>query len=357
MTTSQSEEKEIVIPFEGFMVHIVYPENYIHGRPSRFYVQTGNGSRENVAFDSLELDALFLELKKRAEFGLRMKRAADEAVLSRPSTKVIFPEPSPLMRRIGAGTLRGEFKNVPPDTAPMTDYFKEQLDTPLSEENGDPPPFAKDDVDAQRAQLDYDKPSVIDQVTSDPSAIASDAHDFNGSSLDHIKSPLAGRHHMFSSTIKLKFDERIDKPELYEKPLAIATGFNPNASYQTLSKCICPACNGEGISLEAREFKKIFNQEVQYRLTQEDVNAMIFAGCLKDLTHFWNGSAWIVRKTFDKPTPEQVMEWAKADAVGLDTACINAITQNRLSAFGLSMRCKPCGGSGETLQFTGSIKK
>jgi hypothetical protein len=314
MTISQSEEKEIVIPFEGFMVHIVYPENYIHGKPSYFYVETGNGSGENVAVDSLALDDLFLELKTRADWGKESKRAAE------------YHMPS-VITQIGKGTDKPVPSDIALSTVLMTDYFKEQLGGPLGfPELIEKEPKAYPEVHRAAGQV-WGKTefSAVAEKENDKSVFSS-----NGNKLKLITTGL----------------EELGKDVGGGIPYGQMFIFQGKGLYVKTKSC--EVCDGTGYSKPALALLKVIQQEIQYNLSQREVDALVSADCLKSMTHYLSEGEWFLKSNAKTPTALEVMVLARKDEMFLDSHAINVIVKTRLKMFHVRAECSTCNGVGKT---------
>lgn len=227
----------------------------------------------------------------------------------------------------------------------------------ISEENGDPPPFDKDDVDAEKCQEQFDESLQTEEFHRLFKLISEDGLDVNkfkdyllGLAADKevpddILSPARNA---FLNNRHGKADDDLGLLSNHSKQhRAYMTQFRMKYAKQ----CTCPECNGDGLSVIASRFKSIFNQEIQYNLTEDDVKAMIFAGGLKSLTHYFAREKWNLFISLVIPTPEEVMKSAKTDFMLLDSICIHAVMMSRMKAFNMPTVCEACAGSGTILSY------
>ena len=279
------KDKIILVPFEGFLIHILFSPKVTL---NRFYVTLSDSTGERINHNSTTLDNLFFELKNRADWDKETKRAND------------YKMPS-VINQIGVGADKTKFTevsgNATQGTAPMSDYFKEQLGepnaAPLSEENVNPPPFDKTDITPQTFIVNKLLEGAQDGIH------ASRTFAQGGSSL-YIK---AHR---------------------------------------------CDTCSGTGDSNEATRLRMIFNQEIKYRLTQRDVDALVNSGCLLGMTHTLHGNKRVLNPVARVPTPEEVMFLATKDKTLLSNRAIDVIIKSRLKFFNVPSECSACNGTSQT---------
>ena len=233
----------------------------------------------------------------------------------------------------------------------------------ISEENGDPPPFDKNDVDAAKCQeqlaesLQTEEFHQLFKLVSEKGLDVNKFKDYlvglaaDKEVADDLLSParnafLTNRPAKANGSLGLGF-----MPEFTGNPANNPTGRTIKLGIKYAKECTCPECNGDGLSVIANRFKSIFNQEIQYNLTEDDVKAMIFAGGLKSLTHYFAREKWNVFINLMIPTPEEVMKSAKTDWMLLDSVCVNAVMMSRMKAFDLPTVCEVCIGSGTVLSY------
>ena len=101
------------------------------------------------------------------------------------------------------------------------------------------------------------------------------------------------------------------------------------------------------IRQEATRLADYFNRSWNHHLDQDDVNALVEGGRLKDLTHdFIPGRGWVSKPDFSTPTAEQVNLWSLY-GFGHDSINEWICTKAKLIRLGLDPCCSHCGGSGE----------
>ena len=117
----------------------------------------------------------------------------------------------------------------------------------------------------------------------------------------------------------------------------------------------CPFCEGSGYNEETKKIKDdwygFYDQEKKwcYKITQDEVDALVEAGRLMDFTHIFTNGNWIKKDPEYKPIAAEVNEWAKIgfghDAINC-MICVEARAK-RLGVWGENGLCEHCGGSGE----------
>jgi hypothetical protein len=307
MTTENIIQKVVEIPFEGLLIKVTYPQEFIEQTNTRHHVTVLDSQGMEVHFLSSNLPALFLELKTKTDWAKEGKRAQEYVMPS-------------VIEQIGVGAdafvdyrprFSAQFVNPPVvSLAPVVSF----LCDPVLER----------------------VPKWANQPTEEKSG---------GSPIDsYIESHRAEHDRFVESLISASNDGLTTNTG----PQGVA--LDPEAKYQTVSMCECIVCNGDGYSVQAKQIKKRFDLELKHKLTQGDVLAMVADGCLKSLTHCHNGQEWVVNSALRTPTSEEVMAWAENDAIGFDSSCISAVVKYRLSLFGMSDQCQVCKGTGQTLQ-------
>jgi len=84
------------------------------------------------------------------------------------------------------------------------------------------------------------------------------------------------------------------------------------------------------------------------KLVQEEIDALIERGRLRDFTHTWTkADGWQPKKDVKNPTPDEVAVWA-ANGMGHDAVNRGICIETRAKRFGIDdLDCKKCDGSGE----------
>lgn len=229
----------------------------------------------------------------------------------------------------------------------------------MSEQNGNPPPFDKGDVDAVKCQEQFVESLQTEEFHQLFKLISEKGLDVNKFK-DYLVELAADKKvadDLLSPSRNAFLTSRPVKADGSPTSLLPLKRDYENNSYTTRSgmkytkKCTCPKCNGDGLSVIANRFKSIFKQEIQYSLTEDDVKAMIFAGGLKSLTHYFAREKWNIFINLAIPTPQEVMKSAETDWMLLDSVCIHAVTMSRMKAFNIPTVCETCEGSGIILSY------
>jgi len=115
----------------------------------------------------------------------------------------------------------------------------------------------------------------------------------------------------------------------------------------------CPFCEGLGLNAETRKIHddwydfKLTGRRWVNNITQDEVDALVENGRLKDFTHhFVKGDGWGKNDPPTHPTAEQVNEWSQR---GLGHDGINRMicVEARAKRLGVYGECEHCHGDGE----------
>lgn len=121
----------------------------------------------------------------------------------------------------------------------------------------------------------------------------------------------------------------------------------------------CSECGGNGYHPDAQRVVNTFyphqchsigvpaSEAWNDKVTQDEVQALVDANRLHDLTHHWTpGEGWKRNDPANVPTAEEVNAWQRGRSLGHD--CINRmiLIEARLARLGLPKNCPTCGGNG-----------
>jgi len=296
MTTKETFSKIIKFPYEGFIITVSYPKTFIDGLDMRHLINVEDMKGNAVIFDSEDIAQLLIELKNRADFAVENKRANDYAMPS-------------VINQIGVGTDKA---NIKPKFHAYSAF------PPATKENRNGSPFD----------------SFIDFQTSGFEV----SPDFKS----YPHQPNFNNSRFFT---KLEDGSILTPPTNAELTSALV---HPTATANKKDK-VCLKCNGDGYSMEAKRLKDLFYQEIQYKLTESDITALISAGCLKDLTHYHNGSGWVPNAGLEVPTLAQVRQHVQQNILALDSRAANVVIKNRMELYSLNAECSKCKGSGQNV--------
>lgn len=124
----------------------------------------------------------------------------------------------------------------------------------------------------------------------------------------------------------------------------------------------CSVCDGSGYSAETVQIEKDWydfantGRKWCYKLEQVEVDALVEAGRLRDLTHkFTPGAGWVRIEPPPNITPEMVNAWARS---GMRHDAINRwiCVEARAKARGVWGNCPVCDGDGE-IWFSAKVKE
>ena len=109
----------------------------------------------------------------------------------------------------------------------------------------------------------------------------------------------------------------------------------------------------DAIVREGQRLADLFNGSWCYHLTQDDVNALLEAGRLKDLTHTWTREAgWQPIEPPVAPTAEQVNEWSLT-GLGHDGINSMVVVRARCKREGFDATCPTCKGHSSLEKYEG----
>jgi hypothetical protein len=97
---------------------------------------------------------------------------------------------------------------------------------------------------------------------------------------------------------------------------------------------------------EARRLAGMWNQQWCHHLSQQDVDALVAEGRLRDLTHRWDRETRRWEPAGHAPTAAEVNEWSLR-GMGHDSSNQWTVVGAELERQGLSDRCANCNGSGD----------
>lgn len=98
------------------------------------------------------------------------------------------------------------------------------------------------------------------------------------------------------------------------------------------------------IHREAVRLAALWNGQWGHHLSQDDVDALVDAGRLMDLTHAWDAERrWQPKDPPVRPTAEQVNEWSLRGR-GHDSINASVVIAARCARVGVATRCATCDG-------------
>jgi hypothetical protein len=106
---------------------------------------------------------------------------------------------------------------------------------------------------------------------------------------------------------------------------------------------------------EAQRLIGMWNQQWSHHLNQDDVDALVEAGRLRDLTHTWDANREPRFQPIDPPvklTPEIVNDW-HTRGMGHDAINQMYVLRARAARDGLSLTCSNCEGHGSLEAYPG----
>lgn len=116
----------------------------------------------------------------------------------------------------------------------------------------------------------------------------------------------------------------------------------------------CEACDGEGMNPATREVSRSFydfehtGKRWDSKITEDEVDALIARGRLRDLTHEWVDDEWRSKGT--RPTADEVNAWhgGRGRGAGLGHDGINRwiLVETRAKRLGVYGHCDACVGKG-----------
>lgn len=115
-------------------------------------------------------------------------------------------------------------------------------------------------------------------------------------------------------------------------------------------KSIAGGTDEGAVSYEARRMCGLWNGRWMHHLTQDDVDVLLDAGRLMDLTHdHAPGKGWQPKDPPVRPTAEQVNRWS-LQGMGHDSINQWVVTKAEAKRNGESDSCAVCGGDGESFR-------
>ena len=117
-----------------------------------------------------------------------------------------------------------------------------------------------------------------------------------------------------------------------------------------------PDFYGSGEAAIAREAQRLadhFNSGWLHHLNQDDVDALVDAGRLHDLTHTWTREdGWQQKEPYFPPTAAEVNEWSLS-GLGHDSINAHVVIRARCEREGIAETCPTCGGHGSVEKYEG----
>lgn len=114
----------------------------------------------------------------------------------------------------------------------------------------------------------------------------------------------------------------------------------------------CPSCDGTGMGAEAKRLHDDWHDHAGTgrrwcdKLDEDDVQALLDAGRLRDLTHTWTReSGWQRRADGHVPTPAEVNAWAQS-GMGHDGLNQWVCVTERCARADIIVECLRCSGKG-----------
>lgn len=114
--------------------------------------------------------------------------------------------------------------------------------------------------------------------------------------------------------------------------------------------------DGDAVNQEARRLIGMWNKQWSHHLNADDVQALVDAGRLYDLTHtFTPGKGWRRNESKNIPTPDEVNAWS-IEGIGHDSINQWVVVSAECKRRGVPESCDKCSGTG-TLWPSEEIKK
>lgn len=114
-----------------------------------------------------------------------------------------------------------------------------------------------------------------------------------------------------------------------------------------------PETFNQHVQVEAERLAEVFNSAWSYHLSQEDVDVLVEAGELHELTHeFVRGEGWVPKTPAPSLTAEAVNEALLTSLSGSST-CAYVCIQARCNKAGVPVLCGTCDGTGFVEKFVG----
>jgi hypothetical protein len=109
----------------------------------------------------------------------------------------------------------------------------------------------------------------------------------------------------------------------------------------------------DAIVREARQLADMWNNQWSHHLGQADVDALVAAGRLYDLTHTWvRGEGWTPIEPAPQVTAEQVNTWSLR-GMGHDSINCWVVVRAACERLGVEETCSYCGGHGSIEKYEG----
>jgi hypothetical protein len=107
------------------------------------------------------------------------------------------------------------------------------------------------------------------------------------------------------------------------------------------------------IAMEGQRLAELFNSQWSHHLTQDDVDALVEAGRLMDLTHTWTReNGWQAKEPAVHPTAAEVNEWSLR-GFGHDGINAYVVVKARCEREGVAVTCSTCDGHGSFEAYEG----
>lgn len=117
--------------------------------------------------------------------------------------------------------------------------------------------------------------------------------------------------------------------------------------------CDSAALAEAAITREAQRLAALWNGQWSHHLNQEDVNALVADGRLRDFTHTWTrGEGWQEKSPPVVPAAAQVNEWS-LHGMGHDSINASICVSARCKREGYDDTCPACGGHGSVEKYPG----
>lgn len=109
----------------------------------------------------------------------------------------------------------------------------------------------------------------------------------------------------------------------------------------------CEVCGQTGYNPETEKLHSSFYRGWRFELTQDEVDALVKEGRLRELTkEFVDGKGWVDKNPLQKITPEMVHAWDRSTPLGHDSINHYILTQARATRLGVYGLCPTCEGKG-----------
>jgi hypothetical protein len=102
----------------------------------------------------------------------------------------------------------------------------------------------------------------------------------------------------------------------------------------------------DAVNVEAKRMWNIESEQWHHHLNQDDVDALVREGRLRDFTHtFTKGEGWEPKDPPYHPTAEEVNKWSR-EGLGHDSINAWVCIENRCKREGVDAKCPECKGKG-----------